>query len=334
MANYFLAVDGKTTGPFPEDELRGKLQTGEINDESLVYAEDGGVTWVAIKDTPLTLSKIQLKSSSASTPPAQPGSASSGLQFDRAEFSQAKPGAVNCAVCKVSIADAYFNINGKNLCGVCKEKFAKINTGMGVGGFFKALVWGGAAALLGALVWSGVREVTGYELGIIAIGVGLLVGIAVRRGAGGLGGWVPQTLAMVLTYLAIVSTYVPPLMKVAMETKAEKPHATSKEHNPVPGDTSAVEAAGANADTTAAISASADEKKPGALAGLPRLLRWVIAFVVVLAIACALPFLAGAANIIGLVIIGIALYEAWKINRRAALEISGPYRIAPLGGGA
>ena len=39
----------------------------------------------------------------------------------------------------------------------------------------------------------------------------------------------------------------------------------------------------------------------------------------------ALPFLGGFANILGLVIIGIGVYEAWKINRRVPLVIAGPF---------
>jgi hypothetical protein len=48
-----------------------------------------------------------------------------------------------------------------------------------------------------------------------------------------------------------------------------------------------------------------------------------------LAFACAAPFLAGAQNLFGLVIIGIGMYEAWKLNKRVPLVISGPHAIAP-----
>ena len=40
-----------------------------------------------------------------------------------------------------------------------------------------------------------------------------------------------------------------------------------------------------------------------------------------------LPFLLGFENIIGLLIIGFALWQAWKLNRRVALAITGPYRL-------
>jgi hypothetical protein len=42
----------------------------------------------------------------------------------------------------------------------------------------------------------------------------------------------------------------------------------------------------------------------------------------------AIPFLAGFENIIGLVIIAIGLYEAWKLNKRAELNVAGPFKVA------
>lgn len=53
----------------------------------------------------------------------------------------------------------------------------------------------------------------------------------------------------------------------------------------------------------------------------------VIAFVVVCVLSLAAPFLAGLQNLIGILIIGFALYEAWKLNRRVPLQISGPFRV-------
>src|SRR5207302_10986103 len=41
----------------------------------------------------------------------------------------------------------------------------------------------------------------------------------------------------------------------------------------------------------------------------------------------AVPVIAGFDSPIGLVITGIAIYEAWKINRGASLRITGPYQV-------
>lgn len=51
------------------------------------------------------------------------------------------------------------------------------------------------------------------------------------------------------------------------------------------------------------------------------------------AILYATPFLMGIENLIGLLIIAFALYEAWKLNRKTELKITGPYRVAGAAGG-
>jgi hypothetical protein len=40
-----------------------------------------------------------------------------------------------------------------------------------------------------------------------------------------------------------------------------------------------------------------------------------------------LPFLGGTQNLIGVLIIGIGLYEAWKVNRAGKFEVAGPFAV-------
>ncbi|HWC46470.1 MAG TPA: hypothetical protein VG868_10205, partial [Casimicrobiaceae bacterium] len=77
----------------------------------------------------------------------------------------------------------------------------------------KATSLGNLAAIAGSLLYFAVAAMTGREFGLVAIAVGFMVGTAVRRGSGGRRGWAYQTLAIALTYLAIVSTYVPMVVK-------------------------------------------------------------------------------------------------------------------------
>ena len=56
----------------------------------------------------------------------------------------------------------------------------------------------------------------------------------------------------------------------------------------------------------------------------------LLAFGALFAFTLALPFLSGFDNIMGLVIIAIALYEAWKVNRAARFVVSGPYRVGAV----
>ena len=55
---------------------------------------------------------------------------------------------------------------------------------------------------------------------------------------------------------------------------------------------------------------------------------FIFAFAVVASLA--VPFMAGLQNIIGMLIIAFALWEAWRINKRQDVTFNGPYRLAPV----
>jgi len=48
----------------------------------------------------------------------------------------------------------------------------------------KAVIAGVVAAILGGLIWAAVTIITNFQIGWMAVGVGLLVGLAVRQGHG------------------------------------------------------------------------------------------------------------------------------------------------------
>ena len=130
-----------------------------------------------------------------------------------------------------------------------------------------------------------------------------------RKGSNGRGGWLYQALAVFLTYSAIVSTYVPDIIKGFKQHAEESQKATVS-----PSEATA---------STPAVTASAKET----VTPEGGLLVLVVMAVVVAAVAFAAPFLMGFQNIMGIVIIAIGLYEAWKLNRRVPLEIAGPFRV-------
>jgi hypothetical protein len=53
----------------------------------------------------------------------------------------------------------------------------------------------------------------------------------------------------------------------------------------------------------------------------------LVAAIAIGVLALAYPFLGGIQNVIGILIIGFALYEAWKLNKRVPLAVSGPFRV-------
>lgn len=252
----------------------------------------------------------------AMTQPAE----ATDLQFDRAEFG-GQPASQACAACQQPLVDRYFDVNGQITCPTCRETIAStVEKDLGWTAPFIALGAGLAGGLVGALLYYAVLKLTGYAIGLIAIVVGLIVGHAVRWGSGGRGGRLYQVMAVAITYLAIVSTYVPFIIEGIRNDEAQQ-KAVSADGTPATATATATATAPASAPGAQTGSAPADE--PPVTAG-----GVVIALGILFLLLLATPFLSGLQNIIGLLIIGFALWEAWKSNRRVPLAIAGPFALA------
>ncbi len=240
----------------------------------------------------------------------------SGLQFDKVD-APAGAGRV-CAGCARPIFDEYFEIGGRVACRACSASLT--GGAAGTRRFVRALMFGGGAALLSMIVWYAIIKFADMELGLIAIGVGLFIGMAVRRGAAGLGGWKYQALAMVLTYGAVTVCKVPLVYRAIVAADEQKKAGADK----VAGSDDAKAGAPKTDEKEAG---AADGKNPGAPAKAPHLGTFLLALMVLVGLALASPFFSIGDNIMGIIIIGIALYEAWKLNKR--VPIQGPFRLAP-----
>lgn len=247
------------------------------------------------------------------------------LQFDRAEGAGA---GATCTACSRTIADSYFEINGKIVCPACRGRLvAEWNRGSSGGRFVKAVALGLLAGAVGAGIWFALLKLFNIELGLVAIVVGLLVGGAVKKGSNGRGGWAYQALAMFITYGAIVSTYIPFIIEGMREGAVVQDSTASPIQAAVTqvGDSISLRADSAG---PALVAASASGDSVATTAQSIGALGLVIGLVALFVLAFATPVLLGFQNIIGMLIIGIALYEAWKINKRAELAVTGPYRLA------
>jgi hypothetical protein len=240
---------------------------------------------------------------------------SAPLQFDQVDLPAGAPTKL-CGLCGASIADTYFEAGGRVLCPACGDKVA--GNGGGRGAFPRAALFGAGAALLGTIVWLLIMKLADMELGLVAVAVGYAVGRAVHHGSRGRGGWKYQALAMFLSYASICTSYVPYIIKglatAGDETKAGD-KSGDKENKGAASDTK-------REDATADVPGSAAKApaEPVTAGG------WVLFGAVVFGLAFASPFLAGAENIMGILIIAVALYEAWKLNRKVA--VAGPFRMA------
>ena len=285
--------------------------------------------------------------SADANPPSGPRPES--LQFDVAESGAAgsSPSAASgttCKACSRPIASTYYEVNSAIICASCRAAFdrprgSRFSRGLHATGL------GLLAAIAGSLLYFAVAAITGREFGLVAIAVGYMVGRAVRRGSRGRGGWAYQTLAVGLTYLAIVSTYVPLIVKDFQKRAPATRDSVQARPNTPMADTITISARGPEVGRTLDSAAAAKRADSGfsvAQAGSPaatahgttvRAKRlgpgtMLLGVGALMLLAAVIPIFAGFSNIIGLIIIGIAVFEAWKLNRRVVLNIAGPFRVA------
>jgi hypothetical protein len=238
-----------------------------------------------------------------------PGPGKDDLQFDSAEAAGEKPAGPVCALCQKPITTYYYEAGGQVVCASCKNQVQASNVrGVAASNFLRATLFGVGGAAAGAGVYYAVLATTGYEVGLIAILVGFMVGYAVRLGARGQGGRRYQVVALTLTYLAIGSTYVPLVMReFAANEKAA-------------------------ADSTRMAGADTAVARPGAVGVL-------MGVGALLALAAAMPIMLGIAgfpsSLISVLIVGFALHQAWRMNGRVKVTFSGPFKVGaphPSGG--
>ncbi len=117
------------------------------------------------------------------------------LQFDRAEPAGEGSVTAACSSCKQPLQGSYFEVNGAVVCPSCRGALEREwSKGTSASRFGAAFLLGSLAAAAGAGLYYAILALTGYELGLVAIVVGLGVGFAVRKGSNGRGGWRYQLL--------------------------------------------------------------------------------------------------------------------------------------------
>lgn len=175
------------------------------------------------------------------------------------------------------------------------------------------MAFGVLAALAAAAGYIAILATTGRELTVLVLLVGLIVGKAVRIGSRARGGRRFQWLAMALTYLAIATTYVPFVVKGYSRLSAR---------------TTPVERVSAP-DVAGSFLAVAITPEPVAP---PRasLGTAAVGFSGLILLAIAAPLLESAHNLFTTLVTILALVQAWRMNRRANLRISGPYQVRAL----
>jgi len=240
------------------------------------------------------------------------------LQLDRVITESAtspspdKP-AVVCEFCETSIDTEYFHVHGTMCCGGCRRRLeAATETPRGFAPLVTAGAFGLGAGIVGAAIYYAVIAVTHLEIGIVAILIGYMVGRAVRMGARGRGGLRFQVLAVALTYVSVALAYMPLVIQEMRASRAQsRQAAVSTPDSSRP----------AEATTVAAPDTRPRPTGGSLLLGLAMLLGFILALPV-LSVFGSLP-----TSLIGGVIIGFGMQQAWRMTAAPRLEILGPYRV-------
>jgi hypothetical protein len=227
------------------------------------------------------------------------------LQFQHAEpIAEVSDGLV-CVVCQQPVGGSYYQAQGQQtLCVLCAER---IRAGLQVApamSLMRAALYGGGAALAGCALYAAVAIVLKAEIGLIAILVGWMVGKAIRHASYGYGGRRQQILAVLLTYFAITTSYIPVILyhaatnprRVEQQRQAQTPDAPTSSDAPA-------------------------RARPRMSFGTAALFLLVLT-----AVAPFLSLTSGVSAWISLFIIFIGLQYAWKLTARREIVLTGPYQ--------
>jgi hypothetical protein len=233
------------------------------------------------------------------------------LQFDsvvpRAGDAAAAPADTRCTLCQTAIESEYFDVNGQAVCRACSEHVSReAATPRDLATLVRALVAGVVASVFGAALYFAVLAISGYEVGLVAIAIGYMVGYAVHAGARGRGGRRFQLLALALTYWAIGLAYS---SLAVQQLIAERPTSAS------------ASVSGSQAGEAAPLD-DAPVTGGGFALGLVQLLAFTLVLPV-LVIAGSMP-----GGLISAAIIVFGMLQAWKMTAAPAVTVSGPYRMA------
>lgn len=232
---------------------------------------------------------------------------------------------LTCEQCAQAIQTEYWTVGASLLCTSCRATLDVLkDPPLDRATWRRVLVSGGSAALLGALVHLVIVSLTGAEFGFAALGVGLLVGGAVRKAAAGCGGIKLQIVAMAMTYVAVVTAYVPAVL-TGFGAALDQEQAKLKAAGTAAGQGGAVapvQTSGATEPEPAPAPGAAPDEPVSLGAAL---LGGVLVIVAAFAVAAAAPWLMVVDSPLVLLILMVALYQAWRLNARVRPVCRGPF---------
>ena len=240
------------------------------------------------------------------------------LSFDRARFAGDPPPPDACSYCHRQLAGSYYRVSGRLACEPCAQRAEKLVPPDSNRAYSRAVLFGVVAAILGCIGYALFQIMTGIVLGYLAIGVGYLVGWAMRKGSGGLGGRRYQITAALLTYAAVAVAFVP----IAMHDMRDRREGVAQP---------ATQQAQAE-DAQAAQSKAATETGRPASAQPVGFGGFLLSLVMLLGIGLVSPFFMLTTSVghgvLNLFIIYLGVRFAWQATTGTRVAVDGPYTMA------
>jgi hypothetical protein len=230
----------------------------------------------------------------------------SDLRFDRAEYASGGEAIAPCANCGAPLRDQYWKWQNHVVCDACRARVSEtLAKSFTAAAFRKALLQGGGIALGCGIAYAVFVGVTHFQLALATIGIAILVSKQIRKASGGAGGPRFQVLAVALTYFASTMGYLPGIVEAIRDTSS-----------------ATTQTASAASDSTQPHAQAPAEEHQATGGDTLKALLWLIGIML------AAPFLEITEAPIGVLIVVIGLWQAWKLSRGLPIHIDGPFRVA------
>ena len=204
-------------------------------------------------------------------------------------------------------------------CSACTERLRNSIPKDSHSAYVRAIAFGAGAAIAGLVLYAVIGIATGLMIGYVSLAVGWMVGKAMMKGSGGLGGRRYQIAAVLLTYAAVSVAAIP--IAIAEFAKQKKMHAESQIQGPPTQNTVQPNASPESNDTSTPNGENRTQRKPASTAS-------ALGYLLLLGLGS--PFLELGSDplhgLIGLVILLVGVRIAWQITRgRPPLLVDGPF---------
>ena len=260
------------------------------------------------------------------------------LHFEKAQYTGASLSPDQCAYCHHGITAEYYRVAGHLACPVCAARAQSLVPPNSHKVFVRSLSYGVAAAIVGCVAYALFVILSGWTLGWAAIGVGYLVGWAMKRGAGEHGGRRFQVSAALLTYAAVAVAFIPVQLheigkhRAVQQDMAQKaaqrtaPENSTSKAFPYPGDEGTAQRPTGPGNGPATNQASANQP---VAAKAPSFGGFLIAIGLLLGVGLISPFLLFSVSfgggLLNLFIVFLGVQMAWRLMARPVMDVEGPY---------